>query len=296
MKDCSSRSTTSHTSLCSSSFRLELDPELEQLAEDFQAELEDNGFLQDQKCVLTKRVKLSNVFTGKDAVTTLQSLMPRQTTREKACEKANEMMIEFSFFKHVSGQDKPLMDSASDFYQFDHNLPTQVQKVKDLYVSYWDKAWLIEQHIECKDRRHKFCTYPNCFVAKEAVDVLMKVKLVKSRREAVYLLKKLNEKVHFYEPASAGQEFKDEHLFFYLVPANQRRKEPPRKHHRKKKDPADCTSQTSGHTRSSMKSSRTHRSTLSRADSVRSGLTMHREEQLRMRVQQQFPVNAPRGS
>jgi Domain found in Dishevelled, Egl-10, and Pleckstrin (DEP) len=193
--------------------------------------------------------------------------------------------------RHATEKDKPLVDSGSDLYQLDQNLPSQVQRVKELYSSYWDKAWLIEQHIECKDRRHKFKTYPDCFVASECVDTLMHLKLVKSRKEGVFLMRKLIEKVCFCEPASSCTEFKDDAEFFYLVPKNKRIQEPPKRHQKKKK--GEDASHNSRSTIQTKRSTRTSSSVRSRADSVRTGFVNHRESQSRSLAH--FPVNAPRG-
>ena len=95
-------------------------------------------------------------------------------------EQGNLIMAEYKFFQHVQG-DKPLLYSSSDLYRFDHNLPCQVQRVKSQYGSHWDKVRLLEQHIPCQDRRYLFRIFPNCFVAREAIDIMMELKLVRSR-------------------------------------------------------------------------------------------------------------------
>ena len=209
----------------SSSIRHE--QQLEQLALEFQRQLLTQGLVGQHTTVM---VSVPNTFTGADAVSILQLLMPRRTTREEALAKGEEIKETFSFFKHAIKPELPLLDSPADLFQFQNNLPSQVQKMKKKYRTYWDRACLLEQHLPVKTRKQLFKTLRNSFVAEEAIDVMMDLKIVKSRREGVYLMNKLNEKVSFCEPTTPGQEFKDEHIYFTLIPSSQRIQDP---HHKK---------------------------------------------------------------
>lgn len=218
---------TSKSHSSTSSVRSNEGPDLEELAEALEAALKKQG--------LGKK----NTFSGKDAVTVLQNLLQAKAdqigsvSRKEALEKGNEIRTEFDFFRHVPtiadtvfAGDKPLVDKPSEQYYFECNLPSQVKKAKSQHKSYWDKAKLIEENVECKDRWHLLQVYENCFIAREAVDVIMNLKLVKNRKNAVKLMKKLNQQVFLCEHVTREHEFKDEHLFFEFIPQNQRMREP----------------------------------------------------------------------
>ena len=221
-----------------------LDAELEKLAIELQRELQERGLVGQQTAFLAT---IPEAFTGANVVSILQGLLPRIATREEALEKGREIMSTFTLFKHALKKDRKLQDSHTDFYQFENNLPSQVQKVKKKYQTLWERAHLLEKHLKCKDRKHMFKTYQNCFVAREAVDVMMQLKLVKSRREGVHLMRKLNEKVFFCEHVCCEHEFKDEYLFFTLIPKSQRMRDPHKKSDSKKpkKERQSTSSRTS---------------------------------------------------
>jgi Domain found in Dishevelled, Egl-10, and Pleckstrin (DEP) len=225
---------------------------LEKLAEGFEERLVTAGLVQDRKTLLQKVI--SKCFVGKDAVTLIQSILQAEcdlclddtisnsngrssnavVSRADAVEKGRAMMQELNFFRRVStctatessSRANTLEDSDTALYRFHHNLPSQVRRMKKKYPSYWDKMRLLEQSVPCQDRRHMFRVFPDCFVASEAVDALMELKLVKSRNEAVHLIDKLNQKVFCCQHVCSEHEFKDDYLFFRFVPENERMPEP----------------------------------------------------------------------
>eukprot|EP00797_Seminavis_robusta_P017800 Sro2663_g334050.2 (236) ;mRNA; r:5901-6608 len=81
---------------------------------------------------------------------------------------------------------------------------------------------LFEENVDLQDRRHMFRVFPDCFIAREAVDMLMNLKIVRSRNEAVHLVRKLNQKVFCCQHVCMEHDFEDEYLFFRLVPKNER--------------------------------------------------------------------------
>lgn len=221
--DGSSKRPTPNNTIC------EVQPELEWLAEDLQKELIDQKLVQDHP--IHHGIKtIHKSFSGKELIDTLHKLMlesrveeSTNATREDALEKGNQMITQLSFFKHATNIAKPLLDSANDYYQFHHNLPSQVQRCKNQNKSPWDKVRLIETHVEVKDRRHRLIhEYPNCFIACEAVDVMMELKLAVTREKAVQLMRYLNTKVFCCEHVTQEHEFKDEHLYFYFIPKHER--------------------------------------------------------------------------
>lgn len=215
--------------------------QLEALAEVLQAQLIEQKLIQDRSTLLKT---VPQAFLGKDAVTILQTAwvdilkqgdyeddqLPTTPatplTREEALEKGRDIVQHFKMFRHATCETTELKDSDSEYYVLDHNLPSQVRRVKNKHKSYWDKMRLLEANVEVKDRKHMFRVFPQCFIAKEAVDACMDLKLVKSRGEAVHLIKKLNQKVHCADHVCNEHEFKDEHLFFRFVPKNQRIPDP----------------------------------------------------------------------
>ena len=68
--------------------------------------------------------------------------------------------------------------------------------------------------------------FPQCFIARNLVDIVMKLKLARSRRESVHLIRKLNQKVFCCKHVCIEHEFQDEYLFFRFIPASQRMREP----------------------------------------------------------------------
>ena len=119
-----------------------------------------------------------------------------------------------------------LVDSDLELYQFRNNLPSHVKAVKQQYPTYWDKMRLLEEHVVLRDRRHMFRVFPQCFVASEAVDVLLQLQLVKSRGEGVHLMRKLNQKVFCCQHVCFEHAFSDDYLFFEFVPPQERMPEP----------------------------------------------------------------------
>lgn len=203
-------------------------PELEELAEGLELALKQEGLVRGQSLGRRK-----GTFRGSDAVTAIQQLLQAKcgegipaVSREEALRKGLQMQSVFRFFRHASNKDKPLTDKPSEMFQFDCNLPNQVKKSKSQYKSCWDKARLIEEHVECKDRRQLIRVFRNCFIAREAVDTIMELKLVRSRKEAVHLMRKLNQKVFLCEHVCHEHEFKDENLLFEFIPHNERMREP----------------------------------------------------------------------
>lgn len=226
------------------------DKQLEAMAEILQAQLIEQQLIQDRSTLL-KSVPQS--FLGKDAVTILQkawteilkqggdddygdddddieiesaTALASPLTREEALEKGRKIAGTFKLFRHATSETTELQDSDKEFYVLDHNLPSQVRRVKNKHKTYWDKMRLLEANVEVKDRKHMFRVFPQCFIAKEAVDVCMDLKLVKSRGEAVHLVNKLNQKVFCCEHVCAEHEFKDDYLFFRFIPKSQRMPEP----------------------------------------------------------------------
>ena len=236
------------------------DDHLEVLAAAFQQRLQDVGAITGHKApyfgrwlptrIVSKTIPKS--FTGRDAVNILQELLHEEQmndesithvrrvqpppSRSEALEVGRAMAFEFSFFVPTNSKNNSrtmfllLEDDAKAIYQFHDNLPSCVRAVKHQHPTYWDKMRLFEDALlrqnKIQDRRHMFRLFPSCFVAREAVDVLMQLQLVKSRREAVWLVQQLNQHVHCCQHVCSEHDFSDDYFFFRLVPACERMPDP----------------------------------------------------------------------
>lgn len=226
-----------HFDLAEEDLALELpDVQLEALADAFQEMLFKTGKVQDRQL---RNRPVPQSFQGNHAVDVLHKLLLEQSglneiSRNQAVRVGRKIQTQFHFFVHNLSTAKkhyPLQDCDHDLYQFDHNLPMQVYKVRKQYPSLWDKVTLLENRVPLKDHRGLVKVHNNCFLAKEAVDVLMQVKLVKSRKEAVHMIQKLNEKVYCCRladhPGNDGTNFQDDTQLYRFVPKEERIKPPP---------------------------------------------------------------------
>ncbi|CAB9503822.1 expressed unknown protein [Seminavis robusta] len=214
-------------------------------------------------------------FYGSDVVIVLREILQRQdnntpVTRDQAFQVGRKIETEFQFFSHVDNLNnnkkekdakiKILQDNNKDLYQFHHNLPVQVYKMKKKYPSLWDKAKFLEAHLDLKAQRQRGAltmmmttVHKNCFVAKEAVDCWMDHKLVRSRGEAVYVMNKLIERVNFCRTfkktkSTDKHEFQDDCQIYQLVPSDQRNPEPKKRSSRKPRKTDSSSSSSSSST------------------------------------------------
>jgi hypothetical protein len=63
--------------------------------------------------------------------------------------------------------------------------------------------------VPVKDRRYHFKTYKQCFVGKELVDLLLANECASTRREAVSLVRNINERFELLDHVVKGHDFKD---------------------------------------------------------------------------------------
>lgn len=240
-------------------FKVQEERRLEQVAEAFQDFLHEQGLVQDFKSPLCPSLSVSTSairptlmnkthprsFRGSDAVSVIlrvlrqhqqsnptnHPVMPLpEATRLEAVRVGRRMAAEFDFFRHVQATERStirntafwLVDSDQELYQFRNNLPSAVKAVKQQYPSLWDKMRWLEEHVVVRDRRHWFRMFPQCFVASEAIDVMMRGKLVTSRGEAVHLMRKLNVTVFCCHHVCHEHSFRDDYLFFEFVRPSER--------------------------------------------------------------------------
>ena len=221
---------------------------LEFLAETLEQQLYEQNLVQDRNSVLRKTIPKS--FKGSDVVSIIHEILRQrdadddldgadefggdpfsavatsEISREEALSIGNQIAQEYEFIVHATKANGELIDSKKELYQFHNNLPIQVSRAKKKYKSYWDKMKVIEANADVKDRWHMFRMFPQCFIARDLVDTVMNLKLVRSRREGVHLIRKLNQKVFCCEHVCIEHEFQDEYLFFRFIPVSQRMREP----------------------------------------------------------------------
>ena len=166
---------------------------------------------------------------GHDSLRKILQITSSQPTRLDALRIGQEIARDFDFFRHVHHQgQKPtditqlLQDSRRDMYQFRNNLPSRVRAVKERYPDDWDKLRLLEKNVVTKTHRYMLRTFSDCFVASEAVDVIVQLQLVKSRGEAAHLMQKLNRRVFACEHVCWEHDFEDKYLFFRWIPKDER--------------------------------------------------------------------------
>jgi Domain found in Dishevelled, Egl-10, and Pleckstrin (DEP) len=203
--------------------------QLEAMADAFQERLIQTGKVEDRQL---RNRPVPQSFQGNDAVDVLVKLLQGDhpnVTRAQAVQVGNEIQDKFHFFvnnRSTKTHSIPLRDSEQELYQFDHNLPIQVYQMRKQYPSNWDKVTLLENRVPLGDHNGLLKVHSNSFLAKEAVDVLMEAKLVKSRGEAVRMIRKLNEKVCCCRmadhPGNDGSKFADDNTLYRFVPKEQR--------------------------------------------------------------------------
>jgi hypothetical protein len=209
---------------------------LEALADTLQEQLRSANLIQDRKKA-GKKIS-PNCFLGCDAVTVLMNILQTErlelydesdealsqpdgpVTREEALTVGREIALAYRFFVHADAKngkkDLMLQDTDTDFYVFHNNLPMEVYKMKKQHPSAWDRVKVLEEHVVVKVCKGPVRIHIGCFIASEAVDVLMKLKLVRSRGEGAHAMQKMNEKVRFFKVVSHHEmtEFKDDKTMF----------------------------------------------------------------------------------
>ncbi|CAB9497546.1 Rac exchanger 2 protein [Seminavis robusta] len=193
---------------------------LEAIAAAFQDKIHQQNLIQDRKYRLQT---YQNVLVGKDAVSALVEVLQERgyndVSRDQALKLGLEINQQFQILRHVTG-DHELKDEKL-FYRLYRNLPSQVEQAKKEKTS-WDIMDMLERNVDIQDRVYHFRTYTQCFVGREAVDVILKLKLAMSREEAVELVLDSNREVHSLEHVTRDHDFADAFLFFRFIPQNER--------------------------------------------------------------------------
>lgn len=72
----------------------------------------------------------------------------------------------------------------------------------------------LHRSVRIQNRKYRFMSFRNCFIASEAVDFLVQSKVADSRDSAVAIAKQLEEELSLFHHVSGDHAFADEYLFF----------------------------------------------------------------------------------
>lgn len=212
----------------------ELVDDLESLAMDFQAAMYHKGLVKDRKIAL---MTYPQAFRGRDAVDVLIECLrdineetpgdeDSKVTREAALAVGKAVAEKFQLFQSVlrlKSLDKyELNDDGFHFYRWNNNLPSDVAQIT-YQMTLKDKFLTMKKYVPIKDRFFRLKTHPRCFVGSDAVDVLMKQRIVVSRKDAVTLIRQMKEEFGcFYTIISdKGQSFDDGGNCYYRFKMDQ---------------------------------------------------------------------------
>ena len=92
---------------------------------------------------------------------------------------------------------------------------TTVSRTSYLYMT--DVAIRLREGLDIRDRSHRLKTYKSCFIARDAVDYMIKHKLCDTRNEAVELGIRLQSALGLWHHVCDDHEFSDDYLFFRFV-------------------------------------------------------------------------------
>ncbi|CAB9528079.1 DEP [Seminavis robusta] len=189
--------------------------------------------LSDRKCKRTRK-KYRNVFCGDEAVEILQQL-GRFQSRDEALQAGRLLQTNMNLFecvnaKHHDPAHHELQDDKRFFYQFVTNATAGTRGKTDelLKQNLDDKMRVFQRGVRVKDRSYRLTTYKQCFIGKEAVDLMMKHKMAHTRAECVEIGRLLQQKYNLFVPVTGVHEFEDDAYKFYrlLLPQKDKVKTP----------------------------------------------------------------------
>jgi len=165
--------------------------------------------LEDRKCKKTGK-KYQQVFVGAEAVDILL-VMAKCASRQEALELGRLLQTNKNLFDCVNSlKVSRLEDDKRLFYSFVTNATAATRGKHDhLLVNLDEKMRILQRGVRVKDRSYRLTTYKQCFVGKEAVDLMMRHKMASSRAECVELVRILQRRYNLFVPMMGG-EFEDE--------------------------------------------------------------------------------------
>ncbi|CAB9525103.1 DEP [Seminavis robusta] len=170
---------------------------------------------------------LKDVFVGSEAVDSLV-FAGVASSRTEAVELGRTLMKELRLFAAVRGDDK-FSDKRHSYYRFhdshlkrrnpapaSKNKPMDDWMIQDLR----NKAEILQQLVEVKDRKYRFRRYKSCFVGAEAVDQMVSSGMAKTRGEAVQLGRAMERELELFKHVSVEKQFSDDYLFYQFIDAD----------------------------------------------------------------------------
>lgn len=175
--------------------------DMESLAMDFQAALYNKNLVKDRKFGL---IAYPEAFVGRDAVDVLLECLQELNeevpgsddsaiSRENALVIGRAMAETYQLFEsafRLKKIDHELCDDRFHFYKWKNNLPSDVAQIT-YQMPLKQKVMILKKYVPIKDRFFRLKTYARCFVGSDAVDVLMKQRIVVSRKEGVHLIRQM---------------------------------------------------------------------------------------------------------
>ena len=172
----------------------------------------------DRKCKKTRK-KFRDCFVGSDAVEILMTLGKFQT-RYQALAVGRLLQDSKAMFECVnSPKVYQLEDDKRLFYEFTANTTAGTTRPKNdaLLLNLEEKMRTFQRGVKVKDRSYRLTTYKQCFVGKEAVDLMMRNKMGATRQECVELGRMLQKKYNLFLPVTGAHEFEDEYVFISII-------------------------------------------------------------------------------
>ena len=173
---------------------------------------------EDRKCKKTRK-KYRDCFVGSDAVEILMTLGKFQT-RYQALAVGRLLQDNKNMFECVnSPKVYQLEDDKRLFYEFTLNTTAGTTRPKNdaLLINLEEKMRAFQRGVKVKDRSYRLTTYKQCFVGKEAVDLMMRQKMGTTRQECVELGRILQKKYNLFLPVTGAHEFEDEYVLIKRV-------------------------------------------------------------------------------
>ncbi|CAB9504977.1 DEP domain-containing mTOR-interacting protein [Seminavis robusta] len=194
--------------------------DLESLAMDFQVAMHERGLVKDRKFGL---ITYPDAFVGRDAVGVLVDVLYEMHEEEEDISRQSALMVGRAMAEHLElfesafrlkAMDHELSDDKYHYYHWKNNVPSDVAQTT-WEMSLMDKVKVLKKYVRIQDRYYRLKMYPRCFTGTEAVDVLMKQRIVVSRRDAVKLIRKMKREYGcFFNVTDKNQPFEDGFYFY----------------------------------------------------------------------------------
>jgi len=184
--------------------------------------LQHHVTIDDRKCKKTRKY-FYDCFVGSDAVDVLMGFNIFQT-RYQALQVGRLLQTKLELFECInSPKVYQLEDDKRLFYEFKNSAAAGAaaggiggldsKHTEALMLHLDEKMRTFQRGVRLKDRSLRLTTYKNCFVGKEAVDLMMRYKMGITRQECVEIGRLLQKRYNLFVPMTGDHEFEDEYVF-----------------------------------------------------------------------------------